>query len=523
MEQLLAEQEFTRLVPWGGRLLRRLLDDGAILAGIKTVGPSRWLFRVQLPKELQESFGTAPQALILVVTGEVQGKDLQTAQQELQKDNPDLDPGLLIIVEDRPGLKERLNRLPLLWDQWVPWPVSGGELSPLEEQLRRHLPLYDVFEKRDPVRGRHLIGRQGVISDLRKRLQRCEAIGVFGLRKVGKTSVVRAVTDRLDPLSAMAASAGAQANRQPSARVVWIDVQSLAERSVDALVRVLRRELEKRLAQESAGLLKRLPAPGSVEELDGLLAAALKSSGVPLCIVLDEHDLLFEGSGGQPAVAGIETLFRVFRAWAQQTGRLALAVIGRDPQLFEEPDLGGHSNPMLNWVVPFWLGPLPEAEADELLERLGRRVLLDVGPETRELARRWTGGHPLLHRQFGSALLDVARRRMPPGGLCATDPFHEEAVDRFLCRDAVVTICREVSHLLASRYASASALLEDLGRGSSEEVAERIESHGGWWQPGAQTLRNFGLLLGDRRSSTVPEVFRWYLRTMLPQRKDRRA
>jgi tetratricopeptide (TPR) repeat protein len=229
-EQLLAEQEFSRLVPWGSRFTHRLLTDGAILAGIKTVGPSRWLFRVQLPKDLQESFGTAPQVLILVATGEIQGKDLQTAQQELQKDDLDLDPDLLIVVDDRPGLKERLERLPLLWGQWIPWPVSAGEFPPLAGQLRRHLPLFDVFEKRDPVRGRQVIGRQEVISDLRKRLQGCEAVGVFGLRKVGKTSVVRAVTDRLDPLSAISAPRSAQREtHHPSARVIWIDVERLVE------------------------------------------------------------------------------------------------------------------------------------------------------------------------------------------------------------------------------------------------------------------------------------------------------
>src|SRR5262249_32147342 len=143
---------------------------------------------------------------------------------------------------------------------------------------------------------------------------------------------------------------------------------------------------------------------GSLEGLEHLLRLALARSSLPLCIVLDEYDLLFPGYGSEPGFAGVERIFGILRALAQETRRVAGAVIGRDPVFIERPLMGGFTNPMLGWVVPYWLGPLRREEAEELLTRLGRRVGLDVGGETIDLAWRWTGGHPLLLRQFGSAL-----------------------------------------------------------------------------------------------------------------------
>lgn len=516
-EQGLAEREFLQVVPWGKFLLSRLRGDGASITQIRVIGPNRWILRARIPEDLQEAYGTAPEILFLVVYDEVKGEDLQTARKELQRKDFDLDPDLLVIVDDRPRLKSRLGRLPLQWGQWVPWSPRESELPPLAELFREHLPLYDVFEQRDPVRGRQVIGRSAIVSDLRRRVQQGQALGVFGLRKVGKTTVVRAVTDWLDPLSAHPSD---REDGQSSILAVWLDCELLAERTFPSLASHFRNELKKRLSLEN-----RAPLPeGDPDDLGALLEAALERTDLPICVVLDEYDLLFEGSGGGPAIVGIEKLFRIFRAIAQETGRLSLVVIGRDAAWFESPLLNGWPNPMLNWFVPFWVGPLPVDGADELLVKLGRRVLLDVGKKTASLARAWTGGHPLLHRQFGSALLEKSRAQKGASREhLATDSFCQDALDLFLARDAVITICREVSHLLSNRYPEAEALLEELCFSSPQEIASLVERRGGWLRSEARLLRNLGLLLGDAECLWVPEVFRWYHRMLAPQAQGRRA
>lgn len=69
---------------------------------------------------------------------------------------------------------------------------------------RGSLPGFDVYEERDAVRGAQLVGRDAEVSALRTRVVRGDAMGLFGLRKMGKTSVMRAVTDWFDPASGVA-------------------------------------------------------------------------------------------------------------------------------------------------------------------------------------------------------------------------------------------------------------------------------------------------------------------------------
>ncbi|NJL30105.1 MAG: hypothetical protein HC897_20525 [Thermoanaerobaculia bacterium] len=146
--------------------------------------------------------------------------------------------------------------------------------------------------------------------------------------------------------------------------------------------------------------------------------------------------------------------------------------------------------------------------------RLGRRVCLDVGERSRRLAYQWTGGHPLLHRQFGSVLLELARNHRDGSNYVSTDPFCDEAIDIFLGRDAVMTICHEVSDLLLERYSGTAVRLHELSTACPQEVAQLIERCGRWHHADLHVLRNFGLLLGSASEPWIPEVFRWFARTI---------
>jgi hypothetical protein len=177
------------------------------------------------------------------------------------------------------------------------------------------------------------------------------------------------------------------------------------------------------------------------------------------------------------------------------------------------PQLDGVSNPLLAGFTPMWLGPLAPPRDTEMLRRLGRRVGLDVGHESAALARRWTGGHPMLHRQFGSALREeVLLHVSRPSRKVPTDAYCAHAVQRFLERDAVQTVDREIITLLKKRYAPAYELLLDLVE-SGDADATLVRS-GGMHGAGARVLRSFGLL--DEATRSLPEHLSWYVQTLLP-------
>jgi len=159
---------------------------------------------------------------------------------------------------------------------------------------------------------------------------------------------------------------------------------------------------------------------------------------------VDEYDLLFEGSGGEPAILGLEELFGLLRGYRSGNRQTALSFIGRDPDFLQRPKWAASRNPMLNWVIPCWVGPLEPDEADGLLQKLGRRVLLDVGTTNQSDSTTLDWWSSAIAASVRFALLALARAGHGEQLPVPTDNFHTAAIRLFLERDAVTTNCREV-------------------------------------------------------------------------------
>lgn len=540
-------KDFLRGIPWGAALLRRLEDDDLSATDFTPFDAGNtWLLQTHVPSTLRDRFGLAPQLRILAVHGQVRGSDLRTGLQD-PRDASEVDPDLIIIASDWPLLQEKVRHLAGPWGQRIPWMPTTVAFTPLADALDAHLPRFDLWSRRDPVRGRALIGRREPIDDIAARLLRGQAVAVLGLRKVGKSSLLQAVAEKIDPIGAQRGMFGLLEKPTPNleveALVVSLDVQGLIERTLQGLAERLGDELEERL--ELAGVRKRTPA-GSVartgqivveeslgatstesdtiiedspdgstkssqpddsfERLEQLLRAALDDQPRSIAIVLDEYDLLFEGYGGEPGIPGVYRLFALLRSLSQVTGRVSLAFIGRDPAFIHQAHLGGFTSPLLGWVELVGLGPLSRDDADELLARLGKRTCLDIGATTCNTAWRWTGGHPLLLREYGSSLFQLAKADYARP--VATDPLCEAAAEVFWRRDAVQTICGEVRMLLEVRFPEALALVQEIASLPAEQTRAAIDKHGGPGGKAVETLAGFGLVIDPAGSAWVAEVWR---------------
>lgn len=421
---------------------------------------------------------------------------------------------LLIVCDDGAGLGDRLPRLPnpahlrrLAW----PMRATGPEMD-LRTKLESQLPTFDLFEQRDPVRGRQVFGRGDEITQILAHLEKGHALGVFGLRKMGKTTLIRAVTDRLDPVSArLSTRPGFEPGplpEQPRALVVWVDVQGVPKQTTESLAGRIYRELQRRLTAVD------LPVPGNsgdaFTDLDRLLECAASSSDLPVCLVLDEYDLLFERLGTGGPFPQLDRLFGPLRGRQQQTNRLTLVAIGREPDPLHAPTLDGRTNPLFQWFTPHWTGPFTRGESDELVVALGRRTGLDVGPETLRALYQWTGGHPRLVRLFGTSVLRASEGPAPR----PTDTFLPAAEAFFTESDELREMGREIRHLLGARHPAAEEVLQELAV-EERDRAGMLELMGGWAGEGARMLRRFGLLAGSADAPRIPRYLEWYMRTQV--------
>ncbi len=511
-----AKNEFHATLPWAAALWKSLERDGMTNIRVHLLAAQTWLLQATVPDSFRQRFGLSPDIRILAVHGQLVGRDVRLAMAK-PNDADAIDPDLLVVVCDHPDFAQRLaQRIPGPFGQRIPWiPLPKHEFPPLHEIFLEHTGKLDLFEYRDPVHGNALAGRHREIDELTRRLSRGEAVGVFGLRKVGKSSMMEAVAQRLDPIGArlgMFRFYGTELpeNASPSALVVSFDAQNVGAKSLSNLVSRLLDHFEERL--QLAGLRKDVRDYfHDADPLDRFryrLAMALERQPLPICFMIDEYDLLFAGYNGEGGLPGIERLFALLRAEANASRRVSLALVGRDPAFVDQPHIGGITNPLLDWVHHQYLGPLRRTEAEELLVRLGKRVGLEVGAQSLGLAWQWSGGHPLLLRQFGSIMFDLAHSPGTRPRPAPTDPISLDTIEVFPTRNAVRTICGEIETLLAVRFKESWVLLQALASVAATDTNRAIFQNGGMNSHALRVLMHFGIVQMDGGVVWVPEIFR---------------
>lgn len=494
-ERLKAELErFEASVPYGAALRAKLNAEGVGIRYLNTYRsrPDTWQISVELGEPLKRWLAIE-RVLLCVGPGVADRLVISETTRHVIWDTP---PVYVTITQS--AWPELPLRHPALQHeaQHVHWELCEDSANfdvPWSTVLWDGLRSTDLFEQRNPVPIFRGLTPRRMNDALRiaDRLMRGGSFGCFGLRKAGKTSLLQQCARQID--------------RAKGDRVCWIDVQGIVLRNLNGLCQSLLRAME---VTPRAG-------EDALEQLDEALHR-LTTARQRLWVVLDEYDLLFASPRGRAGFEGIERFFSLLRAHAQRSHFLSLAVIGRDPSHAQRPTMEGAPNPLLGWLATEWIGPLVESDARTLLTSIARRACLDAGPATVDAALRWTGSHPLLLRQFGSALRQVALPHIGDDTPLPTDPFVEQAIDAFLERDAVLEMCREVEHLLAEVYPDTAALFWSLvsdashGARPSSPVRARLDIHGGWRTPQAQRLRNLGLLQGTADAPVVPELWRWW-------------
>jgi hypothetical protein len=500
-----------RDLPWASAVLDRLRQEGWAPTDCSPRQDGAWWLFVQTLERAQRRFGLVPEILVLLCAGHVQSRFLKEASARFLRSGGRLETSFVVVVDPERDLEGRLQALAgnLCAVPWAP-----GAASSLLEAISRALPLYDPFDVRSPVRGQEIIGRDELISGLIRDLQRHPGIGVFGLRKMGKTTVALAAGERLDPQPREKIPASSPGGDLHPWLVVSADAQTYASEGFNGLCRALTRSLTERLP--SGG-----PAPrgGPITALRLAIERATAHASRVLVIV-DEFDYFFDEEAPYSKDA-VSFLAMVRGVCQERPDQVRFVFVGRAPELLNASHVGRSSNPTLNFWRPLWVPPLSEAASGELLRRLGKRTGLEVGHEVKAVSWGLAGGHPFLTRLFGSSVREVCLPRLNAGSAenLRTDQGNADAARAlFLRGEDARKIVGEVRGILADHYPAAHSLLLAL---SKEEAGGPVFQAAAVDEPEeVETLSRFGLL--DATTGRVPGFLLHHLRPP-PRRAQGRA
>lgn len=470
--------------------LRREINNVFTEAGFETTWVreetqgARWGLYFKLSRRLRDMLGTSREILVWVVqSAEFQARTITQAEQLISQERPRLCEDFCFILthdDKTPTYTEEVAQtstthfLGFSIREFISRFRPAGREDFLAH-LRRKLYSRDLYDVKTAVRrSEEFFGRVTYCNEILDVLRSPGGghVGVFGLRKIGKTSLLL----RLASLIA-ANNVG---------HFIHIDIERID--AVNPTLEYLLWSIGEAIADcyrsfrsPDANLLfgkypvfSAISNPDSVVELfNHDLARVIQISRKPIIILLDEIELMSPELDRSTWRDAFVRMCRLLRGLDQENpGKLRYFVTGTNPGLFEKSDLNGLANPAYNYFRLRYLKPLQLSESIELLTKIGRRMGLEWEPAAAERVHRAVGGHPALLRAFGSLM----HRKRPKDtfGFRITVLDVESAFDEFLIAEA--PLLSQLTAILNDQYPDEYMLLETLARGSVGEFREYVDS-----------------------------------------------
>lgn len=404
--QLRAEQPDLERLPLA--LARADFPVSHLRRGDGAYGQAPWFIQVKPEEHLRQSFELAPEVLVVLLPAtEAWARDVEAAERELGR-GLRLDPGLVLVMTVDPKARERLSAAALrtgrkyLFVNALDF-IDAHESRPwLMTHLRNELGAADLFASGPPVTGWDFFGRARESEQLRRYLDAGKPVGLYGLRKIGKTSLaLRTFNDLIDTTKALC---------------VHVDLLALGAGGMPSLMRHLLVGVGRALTRIEMqpcdlGFQHEL----ATKYLRGLGDADVSRLGFDVLdsaiewaeqhhrrvfVFIDEYERLFDED--LFPVADAQQLLDNLRGRVQlHPSRFNFMFAGLTRRFAVQTHLGRRQNPLFNFAAELPLPGLTKDELHQLLSKIGRRAGLKFSVTARGLIWQQSGGHPALAREFG--------------------------------------------------------------------------------------------------------------------------
>jgi hypothetical protein len=368
---------------------------------------------VSLPGRLKSY---EPLLILLVIEQPTDQDVVRLKEQSTQlSGNPINGAGIILYVEPPDAVFQMRMAEVRLRDHFVliPIPFAEVEKAVLEgnasagliaSYAERYLPGADLFDDRNAIGDTlSFFGRSKLLHDLENELQRGQGIGLFGLRKSGKTSLLLQL--------------GSALRKHP---VVHIDLQPYGGKPYFGaeLFNKILQQLSKLLNSQNPDSVKPLkllsedvPAASvtttfirQVEEL----AQALGQFGfkMPIILFLDEIERIFPfDTDSNQKVEEFNAFFGALRDLSQAQRKISLLVADVHPdcnRINNWRQQGVRTNPVFQFFKEVFVAPFTPDETRSMLSNIGRLMGREFDDSTIEVIHHESGGYPFVARQLAS-------------------------------------------------------------------------------------------------------------------------
>lgn len=273
----------------------------------------------------------------------------------------------------------------------------GKESRTLHFYLDKHLGKgYNPYDVRDPVSDAiSFFGREGLTDELSTILKVGHRVGLYGIHKMGKSSVLQRLRNKIE-----------------------FPVAYIYLRKNDNLSGIYRRILDAwtlEMRVKYGYVIPPFPDDAIFTQVDfekaafGILNKVKEIGKEPqIAVFLDEIEAIVPFTVGDETTLNVYlTLMDCLRGLQHETGQLALLVAGIYPSLGRVNYFWGEQkNPMHQVITERFLPPMSAEDCEIMVRSLGEQIRVNYDQETVDYIFHASGGHPFLARQLCSLAVE---------------------------------------------------------------------------------------------------------------------
>ncbi len=283
----------------------------------------------------------------------------------------------------------------------------------LHDYADRYHPGANLFDERNSITDTAMFfGRSVMLNTLHQELKEPQGIGLFGLRKSGKTSILRQLNYVL--------------RQQP---VIHIDLQPYGGQAdyASRLFNEFLNQLFSYLSDRTISKNRLSPDTSAAEGATDFIQLFIDITQIlqdqdyhlPIVCFLDEIErILPMPTDSRTKVETFNVVFGTFRALCQDKRILSLLVADVHPdcnRINQWEQDGVATNPVNNFFKEFFVEPFSSDHTTMMLRDIGRLMGRIFDTESLDAIHQASGGHPFVSRQIASLLHQKIDRE--PDGL----------------------------------------------------------------------------------------------------------
>lgn len=399
---------------------------------------------------------------------EVQARSIIEISRIQQENKERIHPVWSILITDDPDTVNNLEKLTAgkdLETYTIPFSRQELEARPsaqfIYERLEKFIRGRDLFAFQSGLQSDiFFFGRQSLVDKIIGQTENGQNFGLFGLRKIGKTSVLLAVERYLSKLGTY--------------RIIHVDCQQAG---------FYLRRWDSLLAWISSELSGREPEFLGEAEQATRFGRIVQDCPQKILLVFDEiENISFGLSQAKHWNEDFLPFWGTIRAVHQTTGgKLTFGVAGVNPHIFNVPIIGQRDNPILLGVSPLFLWPLDSTSVREMVRTIGRFMGLQFEEDVYSWLSQQYGGHPFLVRKACSLIYNKSRKKT--GEAISLDEFtsRQKWLDEQLGKDILNILVvlgqyypDEFEHLMILAQGDIQ-WLQDLRREAPEDIEHILE------------------------------------------------